>query len=104
MLDESIAGDEGIILACKLLDQLLVFVELLQIICGHGVDSVVFSPINIVLITKDTVQELGKNSASNIDPITIAFEGRTIGSCQAGEPWGASLFPKSACHAADHNS
>lgn len=32
LLDESIGGDESVVLACELLDELLVLVELLQVL------------------------------------------------------------------------
>ena len=55
MLDEGIGSDKGIVLAGKLLDQLLVLVELLQIIRGHGINATVLSTINIVLITENAI-------------------------------------------------
>jgi len=54
LLDKRVGGDEGVIFASELLDQLLVLVEFLQVISGHGVNSVVFSAVNVMLITKDT--------------------------------------------------
>jgi hypothetical protein len=53
LLDESVGGDESIVLAGKLLDQFLVLVELLQIVRGHSIDTTVLSTINIVLITEN---------------------------------------------------
>jgi len=53
LLDEGIGSDEGIVLASKLLDELLVLVELLQVISGHGVDTTVLRTIDIVLVTKN---------------------------------------------------
>lgn len=53
LLDESIGGDEGIVLASKLLDELLVLVELLQVVRGHGVNTEVLSTVDIVLVTED---------------------------------------------------
>lgn len=53
LLDERIGGDERIVLARKLLDELLVLVELLQVVRGHGVDAVVLGTVNVVLVTED---------------------------------------------------
>lgn len=55
LLDESVRSNEGIVLASKLLDQLLVLVELLQIVRRHGINSTVLGTINIVLVTEDAV-------------------------------------------------
>lgn len=54
LLDETLGSKEGIVLASKLLDELLVLVELLKIVNGHGVDTVVLGTIEIVLVTKNT--------------------------------------------------
>jgi len=53
LLDQSLRSEESVILASKLLDELLVLVELLQILSGHGIDSEMLSTIDIVLVTKD---------------------------------------------------
>jgi len=53
LLDQGVGGDEGVVLARKLLDELLVLVELLQVVGGHGVDTVMLGAINIVLVTKN---------------------------------------------------
>ena len=53
LLDESVGSDEGVVLAGQLLNQLLVLVELLQVIGGHGVDTTVLSTIDIMLITEN---------------------------------------------------
>jgi hypothetical protein len=55
LLDEGIGSDEGIVLASKLLDELLVLVELLQVICGHGVDTTVLGTIDIMLVTENAI-------------------------------------------------
>jgi hypothetical protein len=70
LLDEGVGSNEGIVLACELcklvskilevldvalltLDELLVLIQLLQIVAGHGVDTMVLGAINIVLVTED---------------------------------------------------
>jgi len=53
LLDESLRSDESIVLASELLDQLLVLVELLQIISGHGVNTAVLGTVDIVLVTEN---------------------------------------------------
>lgn len=55
LLDQSLGSKEGIVLASKLLDELLVLVELLEVVNGHGIDTVVLGTIEIVLVTKNTV-------------------------------------------------
>ena len=53
LLDQSLGSDEGIVLASELLDQLLVLVELLQVIGGHGINTTVLGSVNIVLVTEN---------------------------------------------------
>ena len=55
LLDQGVGSNKGVVLACELLDQLLVLVELLQIIGRHGVDTTVLSTIDIVLITENAI-------------------------------------------------
>lgn len=55
LLDQTLGSKEGIVLASKLLDELLVLVQLLQVIGGHGIDAVVLGTVKIVLVTKNTV-------------------------------------------------
>ena len=55
LLDEGVGSDEGIVLASELLDQLLVLVELLQILNGHGVNTTVLGTIDIVLVTENAI-------------------------------------------------
>lgn len=62
LLDEGIGSDEGIILASKLLDELLVLVELLQVISGHGVDTTVLRTIDIMLVTENAIPPLAPAS------------------------------------------
>jgi hypothetical protein len=56
LLDQSLGSKEGIVLASKLLDELLVLVELLQVVNGHGIELVVLGTVEIVLVTKDTIE------------------------------------------------
>lgn len=55
LLDEGVGSDEGIVFAGKLLDKLLVLVELLQVIGGHGINTAVLRTIDIVLVTENAV-------------------------------------------------
>lgn len=50
---QGVGGDEGVVLARQLLDQLLVLVELLQVVGRHGVDAVVLGPVDVVLVAED---------------------------------------------------
>lgn len=54
LLDELLGGDEGVVLAGEFLDKLLVLVKLLQVVNRHGLEAVVFSAIDVVLVSKDT--------------------------------------------------
>ena len=58
LLDESLRGDEGIVLASELLDELLVLVKLLQVVGRHGVDTTVLGTIEIVLVTQDAIPQM----------------------------------------------
>jgi len=53
LLDQGVGSDEGVVLASQLLDELLVFVELLQVVGAHGVDTAVLGTIDVVLVTED---------------------------------------------------
>lgn len=55
LLDQSLGSKEGIVLASKLLDELFVLVQLLQVVGGHGIETVVLGTVKIVLVTNDTV-------------------------------------------------
>jgi hypothetical protein len=55
LLDQLLGGDEGIVFASHLLDELLVLVELLQVVDGHELDTVVLGTVDIVLVTEDAV-------------------------------------------------
>ena len=57
LLDQGIGGQEGIILASKLLDELLVLVEFLQVVRRHSINTVVLGTIDIVLITQNTASQ-----------------------------------------------
>jgi hypothetical protein len=67
LLDESLGSDEGIVLAGKLLDELLVLVELLQVISGHGIDTTVLGTINIVLVTENADGHVGAGDGRQAD-------------------------------------
>lgn len=51
LLDEGVRGQEGVVLAGELLDQLLVLVQLLQVVGGHGVDAEVLSTIDLGIVS-----------------------------------------------------
>lgn len=67
LLDEGVGGDEGIVLARELLDELLVLVELLEIIGAHGVDTAVLGTINVVLVTEDADGHAGAGDRGELD-------------------------------------
>jgi len=53
LTEEGLGGDEGVVLAGEFLDELLVLVELLEVVNGHGLEAVVLGTIDIVLVTKN---------------------------------------------------
>ena len=67
LLDESVGGHERIVLAGKLLDELLVLVELLQVVGGHGIDAVVLGTVNVVLVTEDADGHVGARDGGELD-------------------------------------
>lgn len=50
---DGVGGDEGIVLAGQLLDELLVLVELLQVVGRHGVNTAVLGTVQVVLVTQN---------------------------------------------------
>jgi len=67
LLDESLRRDEGIVLARQLLDQLLVLVELLEIVRGHGVHAQVLRAIDVVLVAEDADAHARARDARELD-------------------------------------
>jgi hypothetical protein len=67
LLDESLGSNEGIVLAGKLLDELLVLVQLLEVISGHGVDTAVLGTVEIVLVTEDADGHVGAGDGGQLD-------------------------------------
>lgn len=57
LLDETLGSDKSIVLASKLLDELLVLVQLTEVLSGHAVDAVVLSTVKVVLVTKNTISD-----------------------------------------------
>ena len=54
LLDESLGSNESVVLLGKLLDELLVLVELLKILNRHGINTSSLSTVDIDGVTKDT--------------------------------------------------
>lgn len=67
LLDQAVGSDEGIVLAGKLLDELLVLVQLLQVVSGHGVDATVLGTVDIVLVTQDADGHVGAGHGGQLD-------------------------------------
>jgi hypothetical protein len=67
LLDQSLRSNEGIVLASKLLDELLVLVQLLEIVDGHGVNATVLSTIKIVLVTQNADAHVGAGDRGQAD-------------------------------------
>jgi hypothetical protein len=58
LLDQGVGSDEGIVLACELLNQLLVLVQLLQVIRRHGINTTMLGTIDIMLVTENAIRWL----------------------------------------------
>jgi hypothetical protein len=99
LLDESVGGDKGIVFAGKLLDQLLVLVEFLEIVGGHGVDAVVLGSVDVMLVTEDA-----GNKSSQLSGENTVWESRTKQSSQVSAHEATSRFRRNACLAGDHSS
>jgi len=67
LLDELLGGDEGVILAGELLDELLVLVKLLQVVNRHGLEVVVLRTIDVVLVSKDTDGHVWSGNLRQLD-------------------------------------
>lgn len=61
LLDQGVGGDESVVLAGQLLDELLVLVELLQVVGGHGINTVVLRSVDVVLVTENATSSLAIN-------------------------------------------
>ena len=82
-----VGGDEGVVLARELLDQLLVLVQLLEIIGGHSVDAVMLGSVDIVLVTKDAGTFVSVCSLSG--GLDAGRKRLTRQTCRDGGRWGA---------------
>ena len=71
LLDQSLGSKEGIVLASKLLDELLVLVQLLEVVNGHSIDTVVLSTVEIVLVTKNTIIEYVSACCPDVSEISL---------------------------------
>ena len=58
LLDQSVGGQEGVVLGSQLLHLLLVLVELLEVVGGHGGDAASLGLVNVLLISEQTDAEL----------------------------------------------
>ena len=55
LLDQRLRRNEGVVFAGEFLDELLVLVEFLEVVGGHGVDAVVFRAVDVVLVTENAI-------------------------------------------------
>lgn len=74
LLDQSLGSKEGIVLASELLDELLVLVELLEILNGHGIEAVDLGTVEIVLVTKNT-----RNTSVSLGVLHVEHMGQMRG-------------------------
>jgi hypothetical protein len=87
LLDEGVGSDEGIVLASKLLDKLLVLVELLQVVGAHGVDTMVLRTIDVVLVTKNANGHACSALLAPVLPLTLSLV--PVSTYEDGGWWGA---------------
>jgi hypothetical protein len=73
LLDKAVGGDKGIVLVGKLLDELLILVELLQVVGRHGVEAAVFGSINIELVTQDADGHVWAGNVRQFDGTAETF-------------------------------
>lgn len=81
LLDQSFRGHEGVVLARELLDQLLVLVQFLQIVRGHGVDAVMLRSVDIVLVTEDAAREVSVSAIWGHGYIIMQLPWESKGKC-----------------------
>lgn len=67
LLDQGVGGDESIVLARELLDELLVLVELLQVVGAHGVHTAVLGTVDIELVTQNADLHVRARDARELD-------------------------------------
>jgi len=67
LLDQSLRGQEGVVLLSKFLDKLLVLVELLQVINGHVLELNLFCAIDISGISKNAEGHAGARDIGELD-------------------------------------
>lgn len=70
LLDKSLGSNESVVLLGKLLDELLVLVELLQVLNRHGVDTSTLSTITVNGITENTDGHVGTGNSGQLDSTT----------------------------------
>ena len=58
LLDQSVGGQEGVVLSRQLLHLLLVLVQLLQVVGGHGGDTGSLGLVNVLLVAEQADSEL----------------------------------------------
>ena len=71
LLDQSVRGKEGVIALGQLLHLLLVLVQLLQVVRGHGGHPDGFGLVNMLLISEDADAEL--LTRNMLQPANIEF-------------------------------
>jgi hypothetical protein len=67
LLDQSLGGNEGVVLLGELLDELLVLVELLEILNGHSINTNGLGSVDIESITKDTDGHVRSGDLGELD-------------------------------------
>lgn len=67
LLDQRVGSDESVVLASQLLDELLVLVELLQVLGGHGVNTAVLRTVNVVLVTENADAHVRAGNLGELD-------------------------------------
>ena len=58
LLDQSVGGQEGVVLGGQLLHLLLVLIQLLEVVSGHGGDAGGLGLVNVLLVSQQADSEL----------------------------------------------
>ena len=58
LLDQSVGGQEGVVLGGQLLHLLLVLIQLLEVVSRHGRNTASLGLVNVLLVTEQTDAKL----------------------------------------------
>jgi len=88
LLDQGVGSQESVVLASELLDKLLVLVELLQVVGGHGVNTTVLGTIDIVLVSENASSVISSESLPDLGARRLCLPDGHVRAGNLGEPDG----------------